>query len=69
MTNPMITEHNSETNEITVRPMTDAELIHNTEIKNQIETEKTTSALKASAIAKLVSGNPLSEDEAKTIVI
>ena len=48
----------------------EADNAQNAELNQSIETEKQSKAdLKASAKAKLIAGEPLTEEEAKTIVI
>jgi hypothetical protein len=77
MTTPMVMEANCTTGEVIERPL-NAEELANLEIARaeaeakQIEQETakaTLDALKASAKAKLIAGEPLTAEEADTLVI
>lgn len=69
--------HNCETGEITERFLTAEEMIVREEMAAQAELEKQArvaakearAALKESAKAKLIAGQPLTEEEASTIVL
>lgn len=74
---PMVQEANCTTGEIILRPMTaeelaqreeDAKLYAIEEAKRKAEAERITT-LKESAKAKLIAGEPLTEEEASTIVL
>lgn len=73
MTNPIIKIHDAETGEEIEREMTKDELkLHladQARIQNFIKTESDVLALKASAKAKLIAGEPLTAAEADTLVI
>jgi hypothetical protein len=78
MTNeiPQVVEINCETGEETYRPMTAEELADREQARIAWEAEQVAiatekeriEALKASAKVKLIAGQPLTEDEAATIV-
>lgn len=76
-TTPMAVEVNCETGEVTERPLTAEELAQreaDAAAYAVAEAERTAAAealaaLKASAKAKLVAGQPLTEEEAATLVI
>jgi hypothetical protein len=77
MTTPTAIEINCETGEETVRPLTAEEIAAmeaaaEAAAEQQAEAEaaaEALAALKASARAKLVAGQPLTEEEAATLVI
>lgn len=77
MTTPTILEINCETGEQIERPLTAEEIdarealtAESTRIREEQEAAaEALAALKASARAKLVSGTPLTEEEAATLVI
>jgi hypothetical protein len=73
MTRPIIGEHDMKTNLYTEREMNDEEFTAYVTEQDVMALRKTASdnlvALKASAISKLVAGKPLTEDEAKTVVL
>ena len=73
MTNPKIKIHNIETDEIIEREMNAEELaqlaIDQAEREATKENAIALEALKASAKAKLIAGEPLTADEADTLVI
>lgn len=74
---PLILEKNCETGEEIVRPYTDEEMEQHAkdiaafeaEEVERLAKEEAVAALKASAKAKLVAGQPLTEEEAATLVI
>lgn len=74
---PMVAEIDCSTNSLTYRPMTDAEIKAQKEAANNYAQElearenarAATEALKESAKAKLVAGEPLTEEEAAQLVI
>lgn len=74
---PTVAEIDCSTNTITYRPMTDEEIAAREataaeSAAHQLERETAATnreALKASAKAKLVAGEPLTEEEAATIVL
>jgi len=74
---PTVVEVNCETGEVVERPHTteeiaarEIEIAKYAEIKASEEAQaETTAALKASARAKLISGTPLTEEEASVLVI
>lgn len=77
MTRPLITIHNSETDEIITREMNDEEFAQYTteqaqfqaDAKAKADAAESLAALKASAKAKLIAGQPLTPEEANTLVI
>jgi hypothetical protein len=77
MTRPTRLEFNCETGVETVIELTDAEiaqieadrLAFETRLAEETAAEEAKTALKASAKAKLVAGQPLTEEEAATLVI
>ena len=77
MTTPTILEINCETGEQIERPLTAEEIdarealtVESARIREEQETAATAlAALKASAKAKLISGQPLTAEEADTLVI
>lgn len=77
MTRPTRLEINCETGEESIIELTDAEIAANEAAAAQAATEaaereaaaEALAALKASARAKLVAGQPLTEEEAATLVI
>ena len=76
-TTPMAVEINCETGEVTERPLTAEEIAQReadaaaTAVRKAEEdaAAEALAALKASAKAKLVAGQPLTEEEAATLVI
>ena len=76
-TTPMAIEVNCETGEVTERPLTAEEIAQReadaateaTERAERAAAAEALAALKASAKAKLVAGQPLTEEEAATLVI
>jgi hypothetical protein len=74
---PQVVEINCETGEETYRPMTADELAKREQDRiaweaaeaAKAEAQAAYDALKASAKAKLISGNPLTEEEASVLVI
>ena len=70
-------EVNCETGEVIERPLTDAEisqreadrLAHEARVAEEEARKEALAALKASARAKLIAGQPLTEEEAATIVL
>ena len=74
---PIAVEVNCETGEVTERPLTAEEIAANEaaaaqaakDAEDRATAEAATAALKASAKAKLVAGQPLTADEASVLVL
>lgn len=68
MTKPMIREHNSETNEIIDREMTDEEFAAFEAGKAEFETQIAAEAAKAAEKAALLAQLGITEDQAKLLL-